>query len=325
MSETSAEFHGEVEKKFGANIKIHNHWIRHTQKLSGEVFNTAVTGLSNSAISESGAERAKQHGLTMTPAKDGMKGYVSESNRTNQTLDAVIEGYLQDPDKDLSDNKLEATIRSMRGKEELNAYGPSDFINLYNDKWTENKKRILETRGLKLEDFGSLSPDEQEEIAEDAEEPVIREWLDDPNGEMAQLHPPRHAAAKFASLFNRRHDRLASYLKTNSEIDIAHGTHKTVTEPFLASGVLIRNSDNERITKIDQLGGSLRILDNWESETTTDMNGNPSTKVLIRGEEYHLDPKVLEELSIEGVEQLKKSGFVKQGETQKKLRNEANK
>lgn len=322
MSETSFEFQEPREKViYGTNVKIHNHWIRHTQKQSAEVFNKDVTGISSSAISEAGADRATAHGLTMQPEKEGMKGYVSDSDRTNQTLDAIVEGYEQDPNANPGDNRIETAIRQMRGKEELVAYGPADWLKLYDQKWTANKERLLKERGLQLKDFGSLSPDEQEQIAEDAEEPVVREWLDKPESELAQLHPPRNAAAKFASLFNRRHDRMARYLKNESEIDIAHITHKTVTEPFLASGVLIRNSDGERITTIDQLGGSLRILDNWESETATDEYGNPTTKVLIRGEEYHLDPEALAQLAQEGVAELKKSGFEKQSSTQKKLKN----
>jgi len=307
-----SDFREAEPSRFGAGVKVHNRWIRHTQKQSGEVFNKDVSGISISAISQSGEERATKYGLTMDPEKEGMKGYVSESDRNNQTLDGIVEGY--------SENNPEATIRNVRVKEELMVHGPKNFIDLYNDKWTANKKKILESQGLTLEDFSKLTPDQQEQIAEDAEEPVIQEWLDNSDSELARLHPPRNAAAKFASLFNRRHDRLAKKLYNDSEIDIAHVTHKTVTEPFLASGVLIRNSDGSRINTIEQLGGSLRILDNWESETKTDEHGNPTTKVIIRGEEYHLDPKVLEELAKEGIEQLKESGFAKQGEAQKKFR-----
>jgi broad specificity phosphatase PhoE len=315
MRESNSEAHESIEdKKYGSNVTVHNYWIRHTQKQSAEVFNKDVTAISSSAISSGGAERAESYGQTLDKNQTVLKRYVSDSDRTNQTLDAILEGRLKDiPEQERPD------VKSMRAKEELVAYGPGEWLKLYDQKWTANKKQILESQGQKLEDFSALTPDEQERIAEDAEEPVIREWLDDPNSELAKLHPPRNAAAKFAALFNRRHDRLAKKLYDESEVDIAHVTHKTVTEPFLASGVLIHNTDGARITTIDQLGGSLRILDNWESETTTDGQGNPTTKIIIRGEEYHLDPAMLAQLAEEGIEQLRDSGFAKQSAAQKKF------
>ena len=60
-------------------------------------------------------------------------------------------------------------------------------------------------------------------------------------------------AANFAVLFGRRYGLMAERLNAGSEADIFHNTHKTVTEAFLASGVLIRKSDNARITKIARL------------------------------------------------------------------------
>ncbi len=147
-----------------------------------------------------------------------------------------------------------------------------------------------------------MSPDEQEQIAESAEEPVIREWLDNPESELAKFFPPSQAAARFARLFNRRHERLAGKLYSGSEVDLFHITHKTITEPFLTSGVLIRKSDGKRITKLEQLGGSLTTLGDWESEVATDNAGNPSIVVKIRGEEYGIDHTVLENLLQQQIE-----------------------
>lgn len=304
-------YHDEEPKRLGSNVNVRNFWIRHSQKQSGEVHNAEVTGLSTSSISKGGEERAAAYGETITPRGRSVKKYVSDSSRTNETTDAVITGV-----------KKHHTIeeKNMWVKEELTAYGPSEWLNLYNSKWTANKEKILADQGLKLEDFSSLTPDEQERIAEEAEEPVIQEWLDDPNSELARLHPPRHAAARFASLFHRRHERLAKKLPNDSKIDITHVTHKTVTEPFLASGVLIDKTTRERVTKIAQVGGSLRILDNWESETQTNESGKAETIVRLRGKEYLLDNDLLQQLAKEGVAELSQVKRPTQQKAQKKFR-----
>lgn len=276
-------------KRFGAEVVIRNYWQRHAQKMSGEVFNTGKTGISTSAISPAGAEKAEALGETFEAGQDGVKGYTSTSKRTEETLDAMLEGYRK--------SNPNAPVREkFRVKNELVAWGPPDFLALYDQKWSANKAKLLADRGLHKEDFSKLTPDEQQEIAEAAEEPVIREWLDNPESDLAKLHPPQVAAAKFAALFDRRHKRLAEKLYSGSEIDIIHGTHKTVTEPFLTSGVLIRKSDGKRITTLEDLGGSLGILDNWESDVKTGHDGLPATIIKIRGEEYDIDRSMLEQL-----------------------------
>jgi hypothetical protein len=55
----------EAAKKRGQNVTIHNYFIRHSQKASGEVFNADKTAISLSSISPAGAERAKKRGLTL--------------------------------------------------------------------------------------------------------------------------------------------------------------------------------------------------------------------------------------------------------------------
>ncbi|MBI5530796.1 MAG: hypothetical protein HY918_04880 [Candidatus Doudnabacteria bacterium] len=145
-------------------------------------------------------------------------------------------------------------------------------------------------------EFAKLTSDQQEEIAEAAEEPVIREWIDNPDSTLAKKFPPKIQAAKFANLFNQRHERIAQKLNPNSEIDLFNTTHKTATEPFLASGVLIREKDNQRITKLSDIEGSLKILDQWESITKTDEQGNPITVIKIRGENYKIDQEIYNQL-----------------------------
>lgn len=281
--------HSEGHEQFGEDVTIRNFWVRHAQKKSGEVFNAAATGLSTSSISPKGAEMSQEFGATIEALPDGAKGYVSNSPRTTETVENILDGYQKkNPD---------APIRKLRLREQLTtADQPADFLKLYDTMFSAEKNRILVERGIAPEAFSTLSPDEQQEIAEAAEEPVIREWVDNPESNLAQLYPPETAAARFAALFNRRHQRMADKLHSGSEVDLFHLTHKSVTEPFLASGVLVRKSDGTRITKLEQIGGSMTPLDEWESVAHTDNDGQPSVTVTIRGEEYSLDSNRFAEL-----------------------------
>ncbi|QQR78092.1 MAG: hypothetical protein IPJ68_03330 [Candidatus Moraniibacteriota bacterium] len=275
-------------KKFGTGIVIRNFWVRHAQKTSGEIINAEMTSITSDLISEDGAEKSKQYGEAVVSYEHGVKGYASSSGRTAQTLEKILEGYqTENPDK---------PIRSMRVREELTSHTPKEFLSLYDQKFTEQKRRILSEMGLPENGFASLSPGEQERIAEAAEEPIIREWLDNPESQLSKSYPPIEAAARFARLFNRRHERLAGKLYSKSEIDLFHVTHKTITEPFLISGVLVRKSNGERITTLQQLGGSLATLGDWQSEVTTGDTGGSKIIIRIRGEEYDIDHSVLENL-----------------------------
>ena len=85
----------ELRENRGKNVTIYNHWVRHSQKSSGEVFNSEKTGISLSNISPGGAVRAKERGATYEAGKHGAKGYKSTSERTQQTFDALMRGYAE--------------------------------------------------------------------------------------------------------------------------------------------------------------------------------------------------------------------------------------
>lgn len=275
------------KKEFGSNVTIRNSWLRHAQKQSGEVFAAGATGLTTSAISEKGQRRASEFGKTIKTKTHGAKGFVSTSQRTEQTLEQILEGYAKE--------NPGAPIKNVRVREALTSDQPKDFLQLYDQRFSAEKKKVLSERGLSPEDFTRLTPDEQEDIAERAEEPVIREWLDNLESELAKLYPPREAAARFAPIFSR-HTRIAERLYSGSEVDLIHVTHKSITEPFLVSGALIRASDGKRITKLEELGGSLEVLGKWESDVRTDEEGRVTVSIRIRGDEYRLDQTVLDEL-----------------------------
>ncbi|HEY4512618.1 MAG TPA: hypothetical protein VJH63_03075 [Candidatus Paceibacterota bacterium] len=281
--------------KIGERVTVHNFWVRHAQKTSGAIANKEATAVSTSSISEKGVIQSHDFGLKVEGQSDGAKAYISDSKRTSETVENILKGY-QEANKD-------APIReSFRVKNELSMSFPPDFLKLYDEKFVVERKKIMKEKGISVE-FSTLSPNQQEEIAEVAEEPVIMEWLSGDDNELARLYPPEKVASKFAVLFNRRHERLATKLYSDSKLDLFHITHKTITEPFLVSGVLIRKSDNHRITRVEELGGSLEVLGNWESTVSTDEAGESAVAVTIRGIEYTIDNNRLRELLNYGKEE----------------------
>ncbi len=283
----------------GQDVVITNHWYRHAQKKSGDVFSKEGEQISTSSISEEGERKSQEVGAKVIApeSKAGVvKEYVSSSDRTRETADSLLKGY--------QEKKVDATKGETRERKQLTVDFPEEFMKLYDQKFGENKGKIMEKRGIPLENYSTLSSNLQESIAEEAEEPVIREWLDNPESDLAKLYLPRDAAADFAVLFHRRHERMAKRLDSGSKVDLVHVTHKTTTEPFLTSGVLI-NADGEKITKLDQLGGSLEILGGWESEIETDQNGQGEIVVRFREKEYKVDNEVLEKLASEGIDRSK--------------------
>ncbi|MFH1890583.1 MAG: hypothetical protein ABIJ91_03405 [Candidatus Kuenenbacteria bacterium] len=291
----------EGKKEIVRNVEVTNYWGRHTQKKSGEVFSVSGDGISTSAISGPGAKRAEDLGKKdMAPKSNAnvAKGYRSDQIRTEETLDNIFTGY----QKVKPNTKIEKAVRI---KEELSLSYPKEFDKLYDQKWTVNKKIIMTEKNIPYENFSKLSPDEQEKIAEKAEEPVIQEWLSSPDSELAKLHPPKDAAADFAVLFNQRHERLVRKLKDDTKLDLFHNTHKTVTEPFWVSGVLIDNKTGEKITKLEQLGESMAVLEYWTSKVKTDNEGKMEIIVEIRDREFRVDDEVLQALVEHGLDRKK--------------------
>jgi broad specificity phosphatase PhoE len=267
----------EALPKYGSNVHIRNYWGRHAQKQSGEVITAGE--LSKSSISQKGANESKEVGKKIEAAKNGAKAYVSQSPRARETAESILEGY--------QEKNPDVPIRKIVIREKLSSNFPKEFLEIYDGRFIESRTKLMQEMGLEHGLFKQLSPDQQEEIAERAEEPVLQEWLKGQSG-LSQLLTPKQASRTFAQLFNRRHGRMASKLYSGSEVDLIHITHRGIMEPFLVSGVLI-NQDGQRVTDIEELGGSLAIMEGWESEMKTDNQGNPITTVKLREKTYSID------------------------------------
>lgn len=275
--------------KYGANIELRNLWVRHSQKSSGEVFSQEGDGISNSSISQGGHDRARVYGENLGNKKKVVKSYISKVDRTAETGHDIIDGYVEK-------NNMETVALNERYCSELNsAPGNPEWLALFNEKFTKNKNQLLSAKGLSPEQFSSLSPDEQELIAETAEEPVMREWLDDPDSDLANAYDKNEAAALFAPLFDDHTFRIVDKLKSESKLDLLHNTHKTATEAFLTSGVL-KDKSGKKVNTLAELGGSLQILGNWESIVKTNESKEKEVVVRLKGEEFSVDTYKLQEL-----------------------------
>lgn len=292
----------ENETRFGLNVKVTNFWGRHASKQSAAIATENGQQISNSSITKAGAEAAKRLGTTFTSSKDGVKPYVSSSPRAGETADNILFGYqAENPGVPIRDR----TVSGFLSPDVV----PSQFLSLYNQKFLQSRNNLMEQRGQDPADYDNLSLEEQEEIAERSEEPVMAEWINQEQGEghnqLQELFPLDDATANFANFFNRHNSRIVEKLYNGSEVDLVHISHRLIMEPFITSGILIRSKDGKRITDLDEAGGAIAILEGWQSVASTDDQGKKNIKVILRGEEYRVDQELLEKYTREYLEREK--------------------
>lgn len=283
-------------ERYGKDVEVISAFGRHAQKKSGEVGSTEKGKLSTSAISPKGAENAFEFGEglgLLSVDSDIMKAYTSHHKRTKETAENIIGG--------IKNINKEAIIGETRSEGVLAGFFSNDWMDVYMGKFGEERDIILEREwgGRKMSE---LTSDEQEIVAEKAEEPIITDWLENPESETAKMYSPREAAGDFALMFTHRSGRMAEKLKNHSRVGLLHSGHKMPGEAFLLSGILIDpvNPDN-RITKLKDIGGSLGTLEGWQSKTTIDGEGNKEIKISVRGVEYDVDEEAVFELAKEGL------------------------
>lgn len=171
---------------------------------------------------------------------------------------------------------------------------PSEFMKVYGQKWDALKVGLMQERGILPEGFSILSPDEQAKvakatfdrlsskdqasIAEPAEEPLFREWLDNPDSELARLFPFDEAASH-AAVIVRRDSETPQLLRNGSVQNFLSETHRFVMEPLLMK--IINLPDGSKPQKIADIGGPLGLNDGWELRVRTDKKGKPTTSLLM--------------------------------------------
>lgn len=293
------------EKEKGLNVRVRSFYFRHAEKASAAIVNTGGTGMSRAAISEKGREESVELGKELPkPAEHGYKIAWSKNPRTIETTEAMAEGYLGGEER----RKFKTRKRTALSED----YIPKPLYGPYVAKWEANKKKMMEDMGIKPEDFKNLSSTKQAEIAEKSEEPVVEEWIDNPESELTKIYPPETAAAHSAVLV-RRDVNTPERLKSGSAIDFFRGTHKTVTEPLLMR--ILVDEKGGKPEKLSDIGGALGLNDGWELNSFTDENGEKRVKIIMyrankTGEnhlflynknEYGVDLEELNRLAVLGV------------------------
>jgi len=257
-------------QEYGKNILVRSRYFRHAQKASGAVGEGAT--ISTSSISEKGRVESVELGSQLErPALDGYKIAWSGNPRTLETGKAVAEGYLGDEKR----KEFNANEKKLLGNYTEDY---AKWTEIYIAKWEKNKTDLMNSRGIDPLKYKELTPDEQMEIAEAAEEPVISEWLENSDGELAQAFSPEQTAAQVAVQV-RRDIRMPEKLKSGSEIDLFRITHKTITEPLLMKILVLENG--QKPDKLSDIGGSLSLNDGFEFESSTDEKGKPKVKFIM--------------------------------------------
>lgn len=276
------------EKPYGLDTQVRSFYFRHAEKASGDV--GAVGQISNSLISDKGSKESVFLGEQLgEPSPDGFKIDWSKQPRTLETGEKMTEGYLKNLQKDGLVKKFNS-----RSKIELSdKHYTKEFTDRYIADWEDNKKRLLNEKGLNVEDFKNLSTEDQALIAEEAEEPVISKWLNDEDSELAKLMSVKDAAANLAWRL-KRDIRMPEKLKSGSRVDLFKMTHKTITEPLLMKILVLPNG--EKPNKLEDIGGSLSLNEGWEVDSSIDENGEENIKFyLYRVDRSEKEPKYIKQ------------------------------
>lgn len=267
MKEFSIEDKQQYELPKGRDVMVRNFYFRHAEKAIAIIGDVKTGEISKSVISPNGKKESLMLGNQMPELTNQIEVGWSGIERSLETIEAKIEGGQKDS-------------KNIFAKEypELAGLAPEEWAKLYIVKWEENKRKILEEIGISEKKYPILPPGEQAEISEKAEEPVISEWLDNPNSDLAKLNPPENVAAYIAVLI-REDIEKPEKLESGSKLDQLRGTHKTVMEPLLMRALKLENG--QKPNQLEDIGGSLGLNDGFEIDLHIDREGKKNLKFIM--------------------------------------------
>jgi len=288
----------------GRNTEVRLTFVRHSQKASGRIFAQDLGGISVSSISEAGKARARAFGRAELTGRTFNKAYATKVDRTRETLESAFQGAGLEA-KILQDGKEARAFFTLPS-----ADWNKEFIEQYDAKMEPRRAEYLTTH-FPDKKFNELTPDEQETVAEYAEEPAMEWYLSfedkrpDPN-----TLSPREDAAKVAFKINRLIN-LPDFMPEGKSVDLVSSGHKTSTEAFLKY-VIQREVDGRKVTgfeRLEEIGGSLKILDSWDLEVKKDSHGVKTATITLRRENgetqrFDLNFQALRALAREGAKLL---------------------
>ena len=267
MKEFSIDNKQQYEMPKGRDVLVRNFYFRHAEKASAVIGDVKTGEISKSAISSNGKRESLMLGNQMPELAEQIEVGWSGIDRSLETIEAKIEGDQKDS-------------RNIFAKEhpELAGLAPEEWAKLYIIKWEENKREILNKRKISEKKYPILPPGEQAEISEIAEEPVISEWINDQNSDLAKLNPPENVAANIAVLI-REDIEKPEELESGSKLDQLRGTHKTIMEPLLMRVLKLENGQKPKT--LEEIGGSLGLNDGFEIDSYIDRVGEKRLKFIM--------------------------------------------
>jgi len=289
----------ELKENRGLNTEIRFTFVRHSQKTSGQIFTEGAQGLSVLSISKTGIQRAKTYGIDQLTGRKITKAYATEADRTRETLASAFQAAE-------IDSKILQKSETTRAFFTLPALSASEeFMKQYDAIMLPKRQQYIDKHYL-VKKFNELTPDKQEAAAEYAEEPAIEWYLSFGNKRPDKKTPsPREQAAFVAFKINRL-IHLPDYMPNGKSVDLISSGHKTSTEAFLKY-CIERKIDGKIVVgfdKLEEIGGSLKILDSWDLQIKNDDNGKKHATIILRREngetrEYGLNISTLNELAKE--------------------------
>ncbi|HCC23384.1 TPA: hypothetical protein DF272_04400 [Candidatus Falkowbacteria bacterium] len=284
------------KKERGKNTEVCFTFVRHSQKKSGNVF---INGrISLSSLSEGGRQRAQEFGRKVLSGRSINRAYATEIDRTKETLQCALDG---------------AGVGSLilRKKDGMAAFFDLPIPEISadaNPKIGEKYVEIMNRRKAEYmavryseQKFDELTPDQQEEIMEFAEEDSIEYLLSegdeiDETGHRASEYDAAGVAFKVNRLIN-----LPDFMPGGKAIDLVSSGHKTSTEAFLKYAVIQKNGKHG-FDKLSEIGGSLKILDSWTLTVENDEAGRKKVSFILKREggddqKFDLDVAAIKELA----------------------------
>ena len=258
------------KKEKGRNCRLKISFLRHANKADFDPHKGGA--ISESGLSKKGEAGSQELGRK-NPTDKFFKTYASHLERSQATIDNVALG--------MSEGKDDFRKPGKRIRSQIDAphFSPA-FIAEYRAHFTP-----------KPDNFEELSDDEKEKIVEEMENPGVEYWIglwdkkfDEETESAAEI------AEKMASYFSH-FDKLIGRLKDGSEVDILNVTHPTAVEPFFLACL------KPPFKNIQEMGGPLNLLEDFELLISTDENGQKGYAVNFRGKEFGIDLEKVVELN----------------------------
>lgn len=288
----------------GRNTEVRLTFVRHSQKASGRVFAQDLGGISASSISEAGKARARAFGEAKLSGRALSKAYATKVDRTRETLEQAFQGAGLDA-KILQDGKEVRSFFALPAQA-----GSPEFNKQYEALMAPGRQEYI-AKHFPGKKFDDLTPDEQEQVAEYAEEPAMEWYLSFGDRRPDPGTPsPREDAARVAFKINRLVN-LPDFIPEGKSVDLVSSGHKTSTEAFLKY-VIQREVNGRKVTgfeRLEEIGGSLKILDSWDLQVKNDPQGQKIATITLRRENgetqtFGIDFEALRALAHEGAQLL---------------------